>query len=200
MNDLSTRILRTDIAGIPIEWIEYETAAKLYCLDQVAYTAGSEVLTVHGGICAQTGRQSTLNLHSIIATHGHHHASLLKHLPDYSPPLNNNALFKRDAHLCLYCGGAFRREDLSRDHVVPTSRGGEDTWHNVVTACRRCNHHKGNLTLDEAHMELLAVPFVPTHAEYIYLQGRRILADQMDFLKAHFPRSSPLRQRLALGK
>ena len=45
---------------------------------------------------------------------------------------------------------------------------------------------------------LLAVPFVPTHAEYIYLQGRRVLADQMEFLRAHFPRSSPLHQRIAL--
>jgi hypothetical protein len=40
------------------------------------------------------------------------------------------------------------------------------------------------------------VPFVPTHAEYIFLKGRRVLADQMEFLKAHFPRTSPLRERL----
>jgi hypothetical protein len=45
-------------------------------------------------------------------------------------------------------------------------------------------------------MELLAIPFTPTHAEYIYLQGRRVLADQMEFLRAHFPRTSPLHQRL----
>jgi len=49
-------------------------------------------------------------------------------------------------------------------------------------------------------MELLAVPFVPTHAEYIYLQGKKVLFDQMEFLKAHFPRKSPLRERLALIK
>ena len=45
-------------------------------------------------------------------------------------------------------------------------------------------------------MELLAIPFTPTHAEYVYLQGRRILADQMEFLLAHFPRNSLLRQRV----
>ena len=44
-------------------------------------------------------------------------------------------------------------------------------------------------------MALLAVPFTPTHAEYVYLKGRRILADQMEFLRAHFPRSSRLRDR-----
>jgi hypothetical protein len=46
-------------------------------------------------------------------------------------------------------------------------------------------------------MELLAVPFMPTHAEYIYLQGKKVLTDQMEFLLAHFPRSSPLHQRIA---
>ncbi len=45
-------------------------------------------------------------------------------------------------------------------------------------------------------MQLLAIPFTPTHAEYVYLQGRRILADQMEFLLAHFPRDSVLRKRL----
>jgi hypothetical protein len=45
-------------------------------------------------------------------------------------------------------------------------------------------------------MELLAVPFTPTHAEYIYLMGRHVLADQMEFLRAHFPRSSPLHRRI----
>jgi hypothetical protein len=48
-------------------------------------------------------------------------------------------------------------------------------------------------------MELLAIPFTPTHAEYVYLQGRGILADQMEFLLAHFPRKSVLRQRVERG-
>ena len=66
----------------------------------------------------------------------------------------------------------------------------------MVSACKRCNNLKGNRTPEQAGLQLLAVPFAPTHAEYVYLQGRRILADQMDFLRAHFPRRSPLRQRL----
>ncbi|MDH3871727.1 MAG: HNH endonuclease, partial [Gammaproteobacteria bacterium] len=117
----------------------------------------------------------------------------------YAPPLNNPALFKRDSQLCLYCGEPFRPCDLSRDHVTPIIQGGMDVWSNVVTACRRCNNHKAGRTPEQAGMELLAVPFVPTHAEYIYLQGRRVLADQMEFLRAHFPRSSPLHERLKLA-
>jgi hypothetical protein len=45
-------------------------------------------------------------------------------------------------------------------------------------------------------MQLIAVPFTPTYAEYIYLKGRRVLADQMQYLLAHIPRSSPLHRRL----
>ena len=85
---------------------------------------------------------------------------------------------------------------VPRDHVRPLSRGGADVWQNVVTACRRCNHRKGDQTPEEARQELLAVPFIPTHAEYIYLSGRQILADQMEFLLSHFPRNSPLHERI----
>ncbi len=196
MMDLNHQVLRTDISGMPLEWVGYQDAVRLYHLEQVAYSCGSLLYRVHGGICALTGRQSIIEVNSIIATHGHNHA-LTKLGERYVPPLNNPALFRRDSRVCLYCGVAFPTRDLSRDHVTPISRGGLDVWGNVVTACRRCNNHKAGHTPEQAGMQLLAVPFVPTHAEYIYLQGRRVLADQMEFLRAHFPRSSPLRRRLA---
>ncbi|MEJ2452290.1 MAG: HNH endonuclease, partial [Gammaproteobacteria bacterium] len=66
------------------------------------------------------------------------------------------------------------------------SRGGRDNWANVVAACRRCNAHKGGRTPEEAAMPLLAVPYVPNLAEYLFLRNRRILADQMEFLKTQF--------------
>jgi hypothetical protein len=66
----------------------------------------------------------------------------------------------------------------------------------VVTACVRCNNFKAGRSPEDAGMELLAVPFTPTHAEYVFLMGRNVLADQMEFLRAHFPRSSPLLRRL----
>jgi hypothetical protein len=85
---------------------------------------------------------------------------------------------------------------LTRDHVKPLSQGGKDVWTNVVTACRRCNNHKGGRVPEQANMQLIAVPFTPTYAEYIYLKGRRVLADQMQYLLTHFPRKSPLHARL----
>ncbi len=195
MSSLSLQVLRTDASGMPMEWIDYQEAAKLYYLEQVAYTCGTLLYTIHGGINARTGQRSIIEVNSIIATHGYSHLTR-KQGVNYTPPLSNRTLFRRDNHLCLYCGVRFQHRDLSRDHVTPLSQGGSDTWNNVVTACKRCNNHKAGRTPEQAGMELIAIPFVPTHAEYIYLQGRRILSDQMDFLRAHFPRKSPLHARL----
>ena len=192
MQSFWQQVLRTDVSGMPLEWIDYQDATKLYCSEQVAYSCGEVLYVVHGGVNAKTGMHSSIEVNSIIATYGSN-----KSLHEsYVPPLNNQTLFKRDAHLCMYCGERFGRRDLSRDHVTPISQGGEDTWRNVVTACKRCNNQKANYTPERAGMQLLAVPFVPTHAEYIYLQGRKVMADQMKFLLAHFPRTSPLHERL----
>lgn len=188
------QVLRTDASGMPMEWIGFEDAAKLHHLGQVAYVCGSSLAVLRGGTNARTGRRSVIEINSILATR-HCHPAL--HGGCYTPPLNNPALFRRDDHLCLYCGQRFGHCDLSRDHVTPLSQGGQDNWRNVVTACKRCNNHKAGRTPEQAGLELLAIPFVPTHAEYVYLQGRRVLLDQMEFLRAHFPRLSPLRRRLS---
>jgi hypothetical protein len=71
--------------------------------------------------------------------------------------------------------------------VHPVSRGGEDDWSNVVTACKRCNARKGNRLLAETSLALLALPYRPNHAEYLALShSGRILGDQMTFLKGQF--------------
>ena len=184
-------ILRTDVSSTPLEWIGYQDAVKFYYAEQVAYPCGEISYRIRGGINATTGKQSIIEVNSIIATYGNN-PRLHK---NYTPPLNNLALFKRDGFLCMYCGGAFHRRHLSRDHVIPLSAGGENIWKNVVTACRSCNNAKAGHTPEQAGIQLIAIPFTPTHAEYVYLQGRNILADQMEFLRSHFPRNSPLRKR-----
>lgn len=192
---LDQQLLRTDAAGMPLEWIDFRAAVRLYCLGQVAYSCGSPLFRIRGGWNARSARRSMVEVHSIVATIGR--ARRLADTHDgYVPPLNNQTLFARDGHLCLYCGEHHPLHELTRDHVTPLSRGGRDSWGNVVTACRRCNNHKGGRSPEGAGMQLLAVPFTPSYAEYIYLKGRRILADQMEFLLAHIPRNSPLRVRL----
>lgn len=79
-------------------------------------------------------------------------------------PLTRKNLLHRDGHTCQYCGHA--GDDLTLDHVLPKSRGGTDTWDNMVTACVRCNVHKGNRTPNEAHMPLKQKPRRPYSSLY----------------------------------
>lgn len=192
MHTLNTQVLRLDVAGSPLEWIDYQDAVRLYASESVTYTLGSPLYVVHGGISARTGQRSQIEVNSIIATHGHS----LSGQHNYVPHLTNATLFKRDDYHCMYCGNRFSKSDLSRDHIKPLIQNGRDVWQNVVTACKRCNNHKAGRTPEQAGIELLAIPFEPNHAEYIFLKGRRILADQMDFLRAHFPKKSPFHERI----
>lgn len=93
-------------------------------------------------------------------------------------------------YLCLYCGRGFGRAHLTRDHVLPVSKGGRDIWENVVAACFPCNSRKSNRTPQQADMPLLAVPYRPSWIEHLILSNRNILADQMAFLKNQLPRNA----------
>lgn len=176
-------ILRLDISGIPVTWIPWQDAVSLYCRDMVAWTAGEHNFTFRGGICRHTGLRSSVDINTIIAVKRSSRHKLVKRA---IPPLTNRELFLRDAHLCMYCGNEHPEYELTRDHVVPLSRGGLDKWSNVVAACRQCNTRKGNRSPEMANMPLLAVPYVPNWAEYLALSNRRILLDQMEFLKSQF--------------
>ncbi|WP_460763679.1 HNH endonuclease [Lysobacter fragariae] len=182
----AVRLLSLDAHGRVLDWMSWQDAACLYARGAVAWTLGDPCLQVHGGICRLTGTQSLLELHPIVAARGHARA----HALDPTPALTNVALFARDAHLCLYCGHEFSRPSLTRDHVLPVSKGGKDTWENVVAACFHCNSRKGNRTPQQAGMPLLAVPYRPSWVEHLILSNRNILADQMAFLKAQLPKRS----------
>jgi 5-methylcytosine-specific restriction endonuclease McrA len=168
-----------------LDWISWQDASCLYARGAVAWTLGEPCLIVHGGICRATGSRSTLELHPIIAARGHARA----HALDPTPTLTNPALFARDQHLCLYCGKRFSRQLLTRDHVMPLSRGGRDLWENVVSACFHCNSRKGGRTPQQASMPLLAVPYRPSWVEHLIMSNRNILADQMAFLKHQLPKN-----------
>ncbi len=182
---MHSKILRLNLAGQPIEWVGWQIAVCLYSRELVTWSLGDVVHRVHGGRSRITGRQTIVELPSIIACGG---AQLARPRSIY--PLSNSALFARDNHLCLYCAREFPQHQLTRDHVIPLSRGGTDRWENVVAACRRCNQHKGNRRLEDISMELVALPYRPNNAEYLALiNSRRILADQMEFLRTQFSRN-----------
>lgn len=78
--------------------------------------------------------------------------------------LSRKNILRRDRFTCQYCGA---RDDLTVDHVLPKSRGGQDTWENLVAACTLCNNRKGNRTPQEAKMPLQRKPFRPSQVMFI---------------------------------
>lgn len=88
----------------------------------------------------------------------------------YRPiPFCRKNIMLRDGYNCQYCGEHFPAEQLTLDHVIPISRGGKDTWSNVVSACKRCNHKKGNHLCEEIGMLLLNPPKKPTLPSFLHL-------------------------------
>ena len=184
-------VLQLDVAGNPQKWITYETSAYHYAKGNVAWSMGEVDFDLRGGTSAKTGERSYLTINTIIAIKGHPSKKAMKHYNRV--PLTNKALFRRDAHLCAYCGSVFTGKDLlSRDHVQPVSRQGPNIWTNVVTACHPCNKRKDDRTPEEANMPLLYVPYTPNRSEWLILANRNILADQMDFLMKSVPQESRL--------
>lgn len=79
--------------------------------------------------------------------------------------LSRKNILRRDNARCQYCGKT--NPPLTIDHIIPKSRGGEDTWENLITACMKCNNRKGNRTPDEAGMPLLTIPKKPSHVTFL---------------------------------
>src|SRR5579863_2794728 len=88
---------------------------------------------------------------------------------------NRRNIFLRDENRCQFCGKKFNTHQLSLDHVVPRSRGGQTTWENIVCACLECNVRKGGRTPEEAGMRLYQRPVKPKRSP--------VLAQQLTSLK-----------------
>ena len=182
-------ILRLDVTGQPVRWLPWQVAVVLQSRSMIAWSAGETQFTFRGGINRISGARSSVSVSSIIAVKGRLRYGRNGELV---PPLSNRELFQRDDGLCMYCGLSYPGSLLTRDHVRPLSQGGRDEWNNVVSACKSCNHAKGPRSPEQAGMTLLAIPYVPNRAEYLVLSNRRILTDQMAFLRKRFRRGSRL--------
>lgn len=183
-------ILTLDAAGHPMRWVTYETAAYYYCKDLVAWSLGGQDYTIYGGNRRIDGERSSLTFNTIIAVKGHMSQKALTRA--LTPPLTNRALFRRDKHLCAYCGHTFSQSDLTRDHVTPVSQKGDNKWSNVVASCSSCNRRKDARTPEQAGMKLIFVPYTPNRNEYLILMHRHILTDQMEYLLKGVPAHSRL--------
>jgi 5-methylcytosine-specific restriction endonuclease McrA len=92
---------------------------------------------------------------------------LLKYvkIPFKKVVLTRYNIFRRDNFSCVYCGD---KKNLTIDHILPRSKGGLNSWENLVTCCSFCNVKKGDKTPEEAGMKLSAKPYVPNHIVFMF--------------------------------
>lgn len=105
------------------------------------------------------------DVNKIVTTVGEFVRPLIIRLVNYvrfrrnSIKVGRRRVFKRDGYQCGYCGS---KRNLTIDHIVPRSKGGGNTWDNLVTCCSKCNNQKDSKTLEEAGMKLRVKPYEPT--------------------------------------
>jgi 5-methylcytosine-specific restriction endonuclease McrA len=185
-------ILKLDIAGNPVGWIAPKKAVKYYFKDLVAHDSGEQIYHFSGGVQRLTQETISFDVSSIISVKGKVHFNDREF-----NRVKNSILFGRDLYTCAYCGGVFTSGFLSRDHIVPISKKGKDTWKNVITACVKCNNKKDDRTPEEAGMQLRFQPYTPSFIERFILESivdRKIFPSQRDYLLKRLDENSRVRQ------
>jgi 5-methylcytosine-specific restriction endonuclease McrA len=144
------------LSYFPLSLWSWQDAVKAVFLDRVSVV--SEY--------AQVIRSPSFEMHipSVIALKEYAH-------PKAHPAFTRFNVFLRDKWTCQYCGTKHKTHELTFDHIVPRSRGGETTWENIVAACQNCNALKGNLLPQECRMHPLRRAFKPTMME-LQMNGR----------------------------
>mgnify|MGYP002020355964 FL=1 len=103
--------------------------------------------------------------------------------------VTNTFLFARDDYSCQYCGKHKKelrgRQFLTRDHIVPLSRGGANTWENVVTSCSPCNNRKGDRLPREVGLKLLNEPGQPDYVHLVWVV-RRVTGAQAKYIQMFY--------------
>ena len=103
--------------------------------------------------------------------------------------VTNTFLFARDDYSCQYCGKHKKelrgRQFLTRDHIVPLSRGGANTWENVVTSCSPCNNRKGDRLPREVGLKLLNEPGQPNYVHLVWVV-RRVTGAQAKYIRMFY--------------
>jgi len=103
--------------------------------------------------------------------------------------VTNTFLFARDDYSCQYCGKHKKelrgRQFLTRDHIVPLSHGGDNTWENVVTSCSPCNNRKGDRLPREVGLKLLNEPGQPNYVHLVWVV-RRVTGAQAKYIRMFY--------------
>lgn len=105
------------------------------------------------------------------------------YLPFKKVPLSRNNIYRRDNHRCIYCGD---KNFLTLDHIHPKSKGGQNTWKNLVTCCNKCNVTKGDMTLHEflkiTGYKMSHKPYIPNYIQFIEKIGGKMREEWKPYL------------------
>ena len=105
-------------------------------------------------------------------------------VPRKRPKLSAGTIRERDGNRCQYTGRLLKPDEGNLDHVVPRSRGGADTWENLVWSSKAVNTRKGNRLPHEAGLKLLATPRAPKELPVtVHLRNTHDIAEWRLFLK-----------------
>lgn len=104
--------------------------------------------------------------------------------PKYSKPkCTKRRIHIRDNYKCVYCGNKCNNNDVTIEHIIPQSSGGETSWNNCVTACRKCNSGKSNMSLAESGLKMHYLPKVPSNIFEIYAEQYRENVDWGKYIR-----------------
>ena len=151
--NLNNKVLLLNNSYEPISVITAKKAVIMYFLDKVDVVKKSKI--VINSIYLKFNIPEVIKLKNYI---------YIKHS---KIPLTRKNILKRDNNTCQYCGK--NKSEITIDHILPKDKGGNDSWNNLVVACKRCNMIKGNYLLKDIDMQLIRKPFEPT--KIIYLQN-----------------------------
>ena len=166
---INQKILKLDAQGQPQAWISRYSAAIYYAKNLIAAEYGNPLYTLYGG-WNNAGIQSTLEINSIIQVSSECGTGFTK--KRLKPKLSKAAVFNRDAKTCAYCGKLYTLTDLT------------------ITSCRRCNHFKGNKTIEDVGYHQYFTAFRPTLSEFLYISNHRMLNEQEEFLIGYISQKS----------
>ena len=151
--NLNNKVLLLNNSYEPISVITAKKAVIMYFLDKVDVVKKSKI--VINSLYLKFNIPEVIKLKNYI---------YIKHS---KIPLTRKNILKRDNNTCQYCGK--NKSEITIDHILPKDKGGNDSWSNLVVACKRCNMIKGNYLLKDIDMQLIRKPFEPT--KIIYLQN-----------------------------
>ena len=150
----------------PLGVVSFKRALILVLNEKATVLAGAGELEVHSA-------KTALKLPSVILLTRYVRVPIARKIP-----VTRRGVLRRDAWRCAYCSKVAN----TIDHVQPKSRGGTDTWENLVACCFRCNNQKGDRTLQELGWELKVSPKMPTGMQWLVRGVERVEPEWDAFL------------------